>query len=80
MPRKRGTFENASKFGDSLPRLPLFLTTVIKNEGFCDVHASTSETARSEFKNLKVLKPLQLGISNGLFFFAILYVLAHLDK
>lgn len=72
MPRKRGTFENTSKFGDSLPSLPLYLTTVIQNEGFCDIQASTSEAARSEFRNMKVLKPLKLGISNVPFFTFIL--------
>jgi len=61
--RKRGTFENASKFGDSLPRLPLYLRAVTQNEGFCDAHASNSEAARSEFRNLKVLKPLKLDFN-----------------
>jgi len=79
VPRKRGTFENASKFGDSLPRLPLYVTTVIQNEGFCDAHASNSEASRSEFRNLKVLKPLKVSISSVLFLL-LLYVLAHLDK
>lgn len=79
MSRKRWTFENTSKFDDSLPRFPLYLKTVIQNEGFCDAHESTSEAARSEFRNLKVLKPLKLGISNVLFLL-LLYVPAYLDN